>query len=148
MTFAISFTDNLSYNSHSQFFYVFYSQIPDEEECLRDRKWWCFLLSSMLTFPIVSLTTFLVSLTHNSSMISIPRYRMRRSACGTGNGGASCSLPCLPTPLVSLTTFLVTLTYNSSMISIPRYRMRRSAAEPEVVVLPALLHALLCHRFH
>jgi hypothetical protein len=51
-TFVIGFTDNLSFNSHSQFFYDFYSQIPDEEECLRDRKWWCFLLSSMLTFAM------------------------------------------------------------------------------------------------
>jgi hypothetical protein len=52
MTIAIGFTDNLTCNSHSQFFYDFYSQIPDEEECLRDRKWWCFLLSSMLTFAM------------------------------------------------------------------------------------------------
>lgn len=28
------------------------SEIPDEDECLRDRKWWCFLLSSMLTFAM------------------------------------------------------------------------------------------------
>ncbi len=49
MTFAIGFTDNLSCNSYSQFFYF---QIPGEEECLRDRKWWCFLLSSMLTFAM------------------------------------------------------------------------------------------------
>ena len=52
MTIVIGFSDNLSCNSYSQFFYVFYSQIPDEEECLRDRKWWCFLLSSMLTFAM------------------------------------------------------------------------------------------------
>jgi hypothetical protein len=52
MTIAIGFTDNLSCNSYLQFFYDFYSQIPDEEECLRDRKWLCILLSSMLTFAI------------------------------------------------------------------------------------------------
>ncbi len=52
MTFAIGFTDNLSCNSDLKFFYVFDFQIPDEEECLRDRKWWCFLLSSMLTFAM------------------------------------------------------------------------------------------------
>ena len=23
---------------------------PEEEECLKDRKWWCFLLSSIFTF--------------------------------------------------------------------------------------------------
>jgi len=23
---------------------------PEEEECLRERKWWCFLLSSIFTF--------------------------------------------------------------------------------------------------
>lgn len=23
---------------------------PEEEECLQDRKWWCFLLSSIFTF--------------------------------------------------------------------------------------------------
>ncbi len=38
MTFAIGFTDHLFCNSYSQFFFVFYFQIPDEEECLRDRK--------------------------------------------------------------------------------------------------------------
>ncbi len=74
----------------------------------------------------VSLTTLLVTLTYNSSMISNPRYRMRRSACGTGNGGASCSPPCSPLLSISLTTLLVILTHPSSMISISRYRMRRS----------------------
>ncbi len=52
MTFAIGFTDHLSCNSYLQFFCVSCFQIPDEEECLWDRKWWCFLLSFMMTFAI------------------------------------------------------------------------------------------------
>jgi hypothetical protein len=60
---SMGFTDNLTCNSDSPFFCVFYYQIPDEEERLRDRKWWCFLLSSMLTFAM----GFNDNLTCNSS---------------------------------------------------------------------------------
>ncbi len=126
MAIAIVSSDNFTCNSKSSFFCVFYSQMPDEEECLRDRKRWCFLLSSMLTFAIGFTDPLIVILTHPSSVFSIPRYRMWRSACGTGNSGASCSPPCSPLLSISLTTLLVILTHPSSMISISRYRMRRS----------------------
>jgi potassium large conductance calcium-activated channel subfamily M alpha protein 1 len=32
---------------------------PEEEECLKDRKWWCFLLSSIFTF-LAGLTIVLI----------------------------------------------------------------------------------------
>ncbi len=72
-------------HSDSPFCYVFYilsdtglGGVPAIPEMVV--QWW--------PLQSVSLTTFLVTLTYNSSMIYIPRYRMRRSACGTGNSGA------------------------------------------------------------
>ena len=34
--------------------------ILDDEECLKDRKWWCFLLSSIFTFVMGVMSVIIV----------------------------------------------------------------------------------------